>query len=149
MENKRGPASVMLLYYSIILFIMVYVFNAVFSVDKFYSAISICCMVLASAYVCYDLYRTNKHKKEWREYQNHPLGKFFIETNMELNGNYPQIVEEKSFDGYKTYLIEIPAGLSSEDFEKRRLAMEQYLRADITIEFKGNLFMTVIPKEYL
>jgi S-DNA-T family DNA segregation ATPase FtsK/SpoIIIE len=63
------------------------------------------------------------------------LDMFFEDAGIEKNGKPPAVVKKTEIDGGYVYKIRMPAGLSTEDLERLKPSLEQYLNAGITIAY--------------
>jgi S-DNA-T family DNA segregation ATPase FtsK/SpoIIIE len=75
------------------------------------------------------------------------LDKFFKAIDFEVNGKYPEIIEEKPTDTGYIYKIKMQPGMCSDMFKKMQQPIEQFLHATVNFEFKDNLIMTVYNQE--
>ena len=63
-----------------------------------------------------------------------PHLKFFRVTGLCVDGIYPYLQSKEAEGNSTRYKYSLPLGMSTEDFEKKKLALEQHLGASITIE---------------
>jgi S-DNA-T family DNA segregation ATPase FtsK/SpoIIIE len=69
------------------------------------------------------------------------LDRYFEKSNMQINGNIPKVLKTEHHDNGDVYVVAMPAGMSTDDFEKRKLSIEQYLGESIKIGFNKNLII--------
>jgi S-DNA-T family DNA segregation ATPase FtsK/SpoIIIE len=78
------------------------------------------------------------------------LDRFFEEASIiSKSGKLPQVLSCKKSDSSIEYCVRMPAGLSSEDLEKIKTSMAQYLDATLTISYKNGLVTIFANKEEL
>lgn len=63
------------------------------------------------------------------------FNRLFINLKLGVNEEYPIFKKKKHTDYSTIYIFTLPAGLSSEDFEKNKLAISENLGRDINIQY--------------
>jgi hypothetical protein len=75
------------------------------------------------------------------------LDKFFREIDFQVNGKFPEIIEQQPTDTGHIYKIKMQPGMCSDMFEKMKQPIEQFLHAKINLKFKDNLIMQTYDQE--
>lgn len=75
-----------------------------------------------------------------------PLYKFFRVTGLGVNGAYPFLQRKEIQDNNTIYRYSLPVGMSTDDIQKKQLAMEQSLGKRIMIQYhrKSTFLITTI-----
>lgn len=144
MDNKR-VTSVSTFAITFILLALSVQIPELFSLDSGFMSYAFLLFVISALWLANDIQKS----AEKRRYHKHPLGYFFTEVKLEHNGRYPDFADTKRKKRRGVYEIKMPIGLSSEDFEKKKLALEQYLNKNITMKFNddtGYLDITETPR---
>ena len=75
------------------------------------------------------------------------LDSYFEKANMQVNKKYPKVLKTEVTENGKIYVVRMPAGMSVDDFEKKKSAIEQYLGEKIKIGFNKNLIIETKEKQ--
>jgi hypothetical protein len=144
MNNKKYSIGVTLLTFGMIFLISSIIYNRFINRNGSL-LISIIIIICAVLIIIYEYIKASKDRKYFK---NEP-GKFFNEVKLEINGKHPDVrIEDfvyKGGQGFKL-TVDMPAGMSSNDFLEKKLAMEEYYNADISIFFKEKLIILITPK---
>ena len=76
--------------------------------------------------------------KDFNE-KNNDWNKLFRNCRIKNTGEQiPRLVDQKNRDNGTEYIFTIPLGLSEEDFEKKKAAIECFLKSSVLINRKGS-----------
>lgn len=77
-----------------------------------------------------------------------PYRKIFERTKIQIDGVIPKLKRKRKTDYGYCLEFNLPVGLSTHDFERNKLAIEQYLNKKIDISYKNHrVFIRVFEKE--
>ena len=75
------------------------------------------------------------------------LDRYFEKANINKNGEIPKVLKKEKTENGAVYVVQMPAGMSTNDFEKIKLSIEQYLGESIKIGFNKNLIIETKSKK--
>lgn len=70
--------------------------------------------------------------------ESNPYRKLFENLNLKKGEQVPKYIRKRKTDYGYCVTLSLPAGLSTKDFDKNKLAIEQYLNRDVEITYKNH-----------